>query len=158
MPDMKITVYAFGKMKTKFWLAACNEFAKRLQHYVSFELKELKDSRFNEKNSSSAIEDESARLLSMIPSTTFFVALDGSGSQFSSLQFARFFEEKQNFGPAEIAFAIGGAFGFSQAVLQRADLVLSLSQMTFPHELARVILFEQIYRAFTILRGEKYHK
>ncbi|KAA3662596.1 MAG: 23S rRNA (pseudouridine(1915)-N(3))-methyltransferase RlmH [Calditrichaeota bacterium] len=155
---MKISVYVFGKVKTKFWQAACSEFTERLRHYVSFELKELRDSRFNEKNSSNAIEDESTRLLATIPSTAFFVALDARGDQFTSAQLARFFEEKQNFGPSEIIFAIGGAFGFSKSVLQRADLVLSLSQMTFPHELARVILLEQIYRAYTILRGEKYHK
>ncbi len=155
---MKISLFVFGKIKSKFWQAACSEYGKRIAHYGTLEIKEFKDSRFDEKDCDKAIAEESSRLLTVVPVNAFFIALDSRGKQHSSRQLAAFISEKQTYGPAEIVFAIGGPFGFSGAVLQRADLVLSLSEMTFPHELARVILLEQIYRAFTILRGEKYHK
>lgn len=155
---MKITLYAFGKIKSKFWQAACKEYCRRIVHYNSLEIKELKDSRHPEKERLLAIDDESNRLLAAIPKSAFLVVLDSRGKQRNSRQLAGLIEQKQNYGPADLVFAIGGAFGFSESVLARADIVLSLSEMTFPHELARVILLEQMYRAFTILRGEKYHK
>ena len=155
---MKISLYVFGKIKSKFWQTACAEYSGRIAHYNSLEIKILKDSRFDEKDVRKAIEDESSRLLATLPPAAFFVALDSRGKQTSSPQLAALISQKQTYGPSELIFAIGGAFGFSEVVLQRADRILSLSKMTFPHELARVILLEQIYRALTILRGEKYHK
>ncbi|KAA3612218.1 MAG: 23S rRNA (pseudouridine(1915)-N(3))-methyltransferase RlmH [Calditrichaeota bacterium] len=155
---MKISVYVFGKIKTKYWNTACKDFIGRIRHYSTFELRELKDSRFDEKDMGKAIEDESGRLLATLPDNAFFIALDSRGKMLDSPGLASLLNEKQNYGPAEVVFAIGGAFGFSKEVLQRANMVVSLSEMTFPHELARVILLEQIYRACTILRGEKYHK
>ena len=155
---MKITVFAFGRIKTKYWRAAATEFLKRIEHYVSLDVKELKDSTFSEKETDLAIEDESERMLAAVPANAFLLVLDSRGQQMPSISLANFFHEKQNYGPSHIVFAIGGAFGFSEHVLRRANLVLSLSEMTFPHEMARVILYEQIYRAFSILRNEKYHK
>ena len=155
---MKITFYAFGKIKAKFWRSASTEYLNRIRHYVSIEVKELKDSTISENDIGQAIDDESERILTAVPASSFLVALDSRGQQMTSMALANFFNEKLNYGPANVVFAIGGAFGFSEKVLRRANLVLSLSEMTFPHEMARVILFEQIYRAFSILRNEKYHK
>lgn len=155
---MRITLIAFGKIKAKYYKAATQEYENRLQHYTNLKIVELKDTVLPESEIAQAMREESERLLSAIPSGAFFVALDSRGQQMPSIELAKLINEKQLYGPSDVVFAIGGAFGFDEIVLKRANLVLSLSEMTLPHELARTFLLEQIYRSFTILKGEKYHK
>ncbi|RMD96545.1 MAG: 23S rRNA (pseudouridine(1915)-N(3))-methyltransferase RlmH [Calditrichaeota bacterium] len=145
-------------MNTPCLRAAADDFQNRLKHYVDLKIVELKDVPAKNKTVTQVQEAESSRILENLPPRSYLVVLDRSGKQVSSSEFANFIEQRRLHGPKVLAFAIGGPHGFSRTLLQRADWVLSLSKMTFPHEQTRVILLEQIYRAFTILKGEKYHK
>ncbi len=155
---MKIQLLAIGKLKKKHWREAAEEYASRIRFYSQLKINELRDAKPSKQTIEFVQADESNRILEKIPTTAFIVALDKSGRQFPSTRFADFLKEKELYGPATICFCIGGPNGFSNDFLKRAHLVLALSSMTFPHELARVMLLEQIYRGFTILRGENYHK
>lgn len=155
---MKITLYAIGKLKEKHWQAAALEYEKRLHRYVNFTLVEIKDSNPSNKSTQQIQSEESANLWQRISPDAQVIALDKSGKPTNSNGLAKFMDEKIVYGSNELAYCLGGPLGFSKDFLQRASFVLSLSKLTFPHELARIILLEQLYRAFTILKGEKYHK
>lgn len=155
---MKITIYAVGKLKERHWQAAAREYEKRLRRYVNFAQVEIKDANPSNKSPQQIQSEESANLRRRIAPDAQVIALDKSGKSINSNGLAQFLDEKSVYGPKEIVFCLGGALGFSQDFLQQASLVFSLSKLTFPHELARIILLEQLYRAFTILSGEKYHK
>ena len=155
---MRITLIAPGKLKTDFWRAAAQDYADRLRHYVDFRIVELKEIPPAKKSPRQIIEEETALVLNAAPERGFFVLLDRRGRPFSSPELAEFIEQRRQKGPRDLAFAIGGSLGFTEDALKCADVVLSMSKMTFPHDLARVMLLEQLYRAFSILRGEKYHK
>ena len=155
---MRITLCAVGKLKEKHWQAAAAEYQKRLRRYAHIAVIEIKDSKSAGRSDAQIREDESSRLLQRIPPFAFAIALDKSGDRLSSTGLAAFLHKKGLHRHSELAFCLGGPLGFSKEFLQQAGRILSLSPLTFPHELARVILLEQLYRAFTITHGEKYHK
>jgi 23S rRNA (pseudouridine1915-N3)-methyltransferase len=155
---VKITIYAIGKLKEKHWQMAAQEYEKRLRRYISYHLIEIKDVKPSNKPAALIRAEESGQVQRRIPSRAMTIAMDKSGKSLSSEQLAHFLKEKSLYSAPEIAFCIGSPLGFSNEFLQNAAHVFSLSSLTFPHELARVILLEQLYRALTIINSEKYHK
>lgn len=156
---MKIKIIALGKIKEKFLKDGIDEFLKRLTPYASVEIIEhspieIKDENLTEK----ILAQEGEKILSNIKSDSFVITLEIEGKQFSSEEFAHKLENIINSGINEIVFVIGSSCGISSIVSKRADLKLSLSKMTFLHQFTRLLLIEQIYRAFKILKGETYHK
>ena len=159
---MKITVVCVGKLKEKFFADGVEEYKKRLGRYAKIEIAEVADEKAPE-NLSRAEEEqvkvkEGEKILKKIPDDAFVVALCIDGKMLSSEELADFFEKKTVSGISSIAFVIGGSLGLSKAVIDRADYKLSFSKMTFPHQLMRMILMEQIYRAFRIIKNEPYHE
>ena len=158
----KITVVAAGRIKEQFFARAIDEYSKRLSRYCRLEIVEVADEKTPDEASPHEEElikrKEGVRLLKSIPDNAFCVALAIEGSAFSSEELADFIGKKALEGTSHICFVIGGSLGLSGEVMKRADLALSFSKMTFPHQLMRVILLEQIYRAYRILNHEPYHK
>ncbi|MBK8466773.1 MAG: 23S rRNA (pseudouridine(1915)-N(3))-methyltransferase RlmH [Chloracidobacterium sp.] len=150
---MKFRFIWVGKTRDKNWRALHDEYLGRLGHFVKFEVVEVKDSAAHEGR-----EIEGKRILEKVNQSSFVCLLDVTGQGLSSPELAKEVEKWQNGGSKEIAFVIGGADGISSAVAERADHVLSLSFLTFTHEMARVVLLEQLYRAYTILKGFPYQK
>ncbi len=130
----------------------------RLKHYIQVSIRTLKVKGNGNANDLIVKEQEGKLLLANIPAGAFTVVLDPRGRQFASEELARHVERWQQQGVKKVCFVIGGAVGLSDAVLREADLVVSLSRMTFTHDMTRLFLVEQLYRAFTIKAGEKYHK
>lgn len=159
---MKITVLSVGKLKERFYREAVSEYEKRLGRYCRLELLEVMDEKTEENLSDPMAEQikarEAARLLPRIRPDSYCIALAIEGVKMDSVAFSRRLEQLALSGRSEICFVIGGSLGLHPDVLRRADALLSFSDMTFPHQLMRVILLEQIYRAFRISRGEPYHK
>lgn len=157
-----ITVIAVGKIKEKFFTQAIEEYSKRLKRYCNFEIIEVADEPTpenpSEKEKEIVLSKEGERILAKIPKGALTVALCVEGKQESSESFAKFFEAAANEGKSKIAFIIGGSFGIAEKVKSLAARRISFSRMTFPHQLMRVILSEQVYRAFTINEGKTYHK
>lgn len=153
---MKLTVAAVGRVKTKHFAAACAEYEKRLGRYASYRCNEVKDVRGRPLEEVAAREGEA--LVAAAPSGAQRIVLDERGELLTSMKLARRLEQDALHGRANWAFLVGGADGHSDAMRQEADWVWSLSPLTMPHELARVVLLEQLYRAMTILRGEQYHR
>lgn len=159
---MKITIVAVGKVKEKFYRDAIAEFEKRLSKYCKLEIVEVADEKTPD-NASAAQElqikaKEGDRILSSIKDDMHVIALAIEGKQLSSTELADKIDKLGISGRSSIAFVIGGSLGLDERVLKRADFKLSFSPMTFPHQLMRVILLEQIYRAYRIIAGEPYHK
>ncbi len=159
---MNIKIITVGKLKEKYLKDAIAEYAKRLTRYCKLEVVELADEKTSE-NASQKEEDmvkdkEGKNILQKIKDNEYVIALDLKGKHITSEEFAEFISEKAVMGQPNITFVIGGSLGISQEVLARADYKLCFSKMTFPHQLFRVMLFEQIYRAFRIINGEPYHK
>lgn len=159
---VKIRLICVGQLKEKFWQAAFNEYKKRLGAFCSFELVEVDECKIKNDPSSAEIsqclEREGEKILSKISGKSYVIALCIEGDGLSSTQFAKHLENIFTNQTSEIVFIIGSSFGLSQNIKARADFLLSMSSMTFPHQLARVMLCEQIYRAFGIMSGSKYHK
>ncbi len=159
---MKITLLCVGRLKEKFFEDAVREYCKRLGGYCKIEPVELSEQRLSARPSAgevqAALDREAEALLRRVPSGARAVALCVEGREFSSEELAREMERSALSGRADYCFIIGGSYGLAPAVKERADLCLSMSRMTFPHHLARVMLLEQIYRAFKIRSGEEYHK
>ena len=158
----KITVVCVGKLKERYWDEAVKEYEKRLKSYCTLDIKELADEK-TPQGASEALEErilatEGGRILKASDSSAFFVALDIKGKSFSSEEFAAFMEERALNSAGRTQFVIGGSLGLSKEVLKEADLRMSFSGLTFPHQMARVILLEQIYRSYRIRMGEPYHK
>ncbi len=160
MPGIKII--CVGKMKEKFFIDAANEYVKRLGAYGKVEVTELPEQRLPEDPSPAlvraALDSEGEKILAQIPKGACVVALCVEGKAFSSPGLADFMAKKMSGGASAFCFLIGGSFGMAESVKQRADLRLSMSEMTFPHHLARVMLLEQVYRAFKINENSRYHK
>ena len=153
----KITITAVGKLKTDHWRSAQVEYLKRLNRYTAFSLIEVRDSVGKGFPDKIAIQKEGTSLLEATKSIPFKIALSIEGQQFNSLAFASAIRRWiENYG--EIAFVIGGPVGLSSDVLKHCQYQLSLSTLTLPHELARIVLLEQLYRAATILNNHQYHK
>ena len=152
---MKINIICVGKIKEKYFLDAIAEYQKRLSRFVSLSIFEV-DEASKEDNLDKKNEIEGKRLLEKC--SGIIVCLDRQGKELESTQIAKFIHEKQISGISEISFVIGGSNGLSNEILQRSTLKLSFGKITFPHQLFRVVLIEQIYRAFTIINGLPYHK
>lgn len=158
---MKIRIAAVGKLKEKYLREGVAEYEKRLRPYASLELLEIPEARLAEKPSQAerkeALADEGRRLLRLVPERGTLIVLDVAGDLLSSEQLAEKMAALALQGQSDLTFLIGGAFGLSDEVRKRADLRLSFSRLTFTHQMVRLLLYEQIYRAFKINRGEKYH-
>lgn len=158
---MKITIACVGKIKEKYFTDAVNEYAKRLSRYVTLKIEEVPDEKAPENMSEAQMlqvkEVEGDRLLKAIKDS-YVIALAIDGKKFTSEGLADFISDTMVKGVSHITFVIGGSLGLSDKVLKRADYKLSFSDMTFPHQLMRVILLEQIYRANRIMKNEPYHK
>ncbi len=146
---MKITVLAVGKLKEKYWTEAMGEYLKRLGPFAKVEVREVPEQR--------TVEEETQRLLGVLPEHAYVMLLDTQGKEISSPQLAEKFDKLTVEGVSHLCFVIGGAFGFTDALRKRADFRWRFSPLTFTHQMIRVMLAEQIYRAFKISRGEKYH-
>ncbi|PLR78279.1 23S rRNA (pseudouridine(1915)-N(3))-methyltransferase RlmH [Bacillus sp. V3-13] len=159
---MNISIVTVGKLKEKYLKQGIDEYLKRLTSYAKVEVIEVADEKAPEVLSSLEMEQvkqkEAERILAKISPDTYVIALAIEGKQKSSEELADTLDRLAIYGKRKIAFVIGGSLGLSDDVLKRADEKLSFSKMTFPHQLMRLILVEQIYRAFRINRGEPYHK
>ena len=156
---MKIKIIALGKIKEKFLKEGIDEFLKRLTPYASLEIVELNPIEIKDENlTQKALDEEGESILSHIKDNSFVISMEIQGKQLSSEEFASKINEVSMSGTSELVFVIGSSCGLSQIVSNRADFKMSMSKMTFLHQFARLILVEQIYRAFKILKGEKYHK
>ena len=159
---LNIRLICVGKMREKFYIDAFAEYRKRLQSYCCLELTELPEERLGERPSEaeirSALSREGQEILKNVPPDAYLVALCVEGGQMPSEGMAELIAARENSGKPKLCFVIGGSFGLSEAVKARADLRLSMSEMTFPHHLARVMLIEQVYRGFKINEGARYHK
>lgn len=159
---MNITIVAVGKIREKYFTMGIAEYLKRLQAYAKLEIIEVKEESFNEPLSNKQIvmiqSKEAERILTQIPERYYTVVLDLNGKQLDSEELALTLSDQAVYQQGNVAFIIGGSLGLSEQVTKQADLILSFSKFTFPHQLMRLILVEQIYRALTIIRGEKYHK
>jgi len=150
---MKFRFIWIGKTRDKNWRALQEEYLQRLSHFVKFEITEVKDI-----TADNSLEIESKRILENVNQSSFVCLLDVKGRSISSHELAAEIEKWQNRGLKEIVFVIGGAKGVSSEVVERANYSLSLSFLTLTHEMARVVLVEQLYRAFTIIKGFPYQK
>ncbi|MDO4545150.1 MAG: 23S rRNA (pseudouridine(1915)-N(3))-methyltransferase RlmH [Bacillota bacterium] len=159
---MNIRILAIGKLKESYWQAAVAEYSKRLSGYCNLEITELKEIPLRA-NPSAADEEavkeaEGRELLHKINKTDYVITLEINGKSFSSVELADRLERLAIDGKSNLVFVIGGSLGLSPDVSRRADLKLSFGPMTFPHQMMRVILLEQIYRSFKINHNEPYHK
>jgi 23S rRNA (pseudouridine1915-N3)-methyltransferase len=155
---MKILMLAVGRTDKDYWGQALEEYARRLNHYLSFEIEELPDVRkaagMTEETQKSL---EGAAILKALHKTDCCVLLDERGREMTSRELASFVDRKTLIAVKRIVFVVGGPYGFDQAVYDRANERLSLSRMTFTHQMVRAVFAEQLYRAMTIIRGESYH-
>lgn len=158
----EITLITVGKLKEKFYISAAEEYTKRLRGYCNFQILELPESRLSDDPSPSEIqaglEKEATLILAKIPKNSWFCVLTPEGKQLSSEQLADKMAQIKLSGKSAACFLIGSSFGIAQRVKAQADFKLSMSLMTFPHHLARVMTLEQLYRAEAIQSGSKYHK
>ncbi len=155
---MKIIFLVVGKTNDKYLIEGINIFEKRLKHYINLDISVIPDSK---KGSGIGIEQlkikEGKQIIGKIKDNDFVVLLDERGKQMKSGEFANFIIQKQNTSVKNLIFVIGGAYGFSEEVYKRANFLLSLSAMTFSHQMVRLFFTEQLYRAYTIIKGERYH-
>ena len=155
---MKVKLIVIGKTKSKFLLDGENEYRKRLRHYCKFSELLIPDIKNAGKLSKKELKEKEGKLiLASLKNSDYIILLDDKGLTLSSIQFSNFLNKKMVSSTNELVFVVGGAFGFSQSIYTRANTKLSLSKMTFSHQIVRMIFKEQLYRAFTILKGEKYH-
>jgi len=155
---LKIKLVFIGKTTDKCLLELIQKYQNRIKKFITFEIEEIPALKNVKNLSVEQIKDKEASLfLKKIEENSFVILLDEKGKIFTSKDFASFLQKKMNIGFKNIYFFIGGAYGFSSELYQKADLKLSLSSMTFSHQLIRVIFLEQLYRAFTILNNHPYH-
>ena len=155
---MKIKLICIGKTGKDFLIAGEQEYLNRLKHYVSIDRLEIPDIKNAKSLSTDQIKElEGKEILSKLQSGDQLILLDENGKLFSSTEFADFLQQKFNQGGKGLVFVIGGAYGFSSEVYEKSISKISLSKMTFSHQMIRMIFFEQVYRAMTILKGEPYH-
>ena len=158
----EITLITMGKLKEKFYLSAAAEYEKRMKGYCQFKLLELPETRLPDNPSpaeiSAGLEKEADLILSKIPKGAWFCTLTPEGKMLSSEALASKLSDVKNSGKSSACFLIGSSFGIAQRIKDKADFKLSMSPMTFPHHLARIMVLEQLYRAEAIQAGSKYHK
>jgi len=155
---MKIKILAIGKLKEKYLLDGIEFYKKRISYYLPISIIEIPDIK---NYSSLSIEEiknkEAEKIKDFIRNSDYIIVLDEKGKEYSSIEFSKYLQSLMNIGTRELLFIIGGSFGLSEKILEISDEVLSLSKMTFPHDLVRLIFIEQLYRALTIIKNEKYH-
>lgn len=155
---MKIKLLAIGKTDDKRLLQLVEDYQKRLQHYIKFELEIIPDlKKAKNLSESQQKEREGALIIKKLQPVDQLILLDEKGHEFRSVEFSRFLQKKLNSGIKQLVFVIGGPYGFSEAVYKKAQGKVSLSKMTFSHQMIRLFVVEQLYRAFTILKNEPYH-
>ncbi|MGI4729561.1 MAG: 23S rRNA (pseudouridine(1915)-N(3))-methyltransferase RlmH [Janthinobacterium lividum] len=155
---MKITLISVGKTEEKYLLQGIEIYLKRLKHYIKLEILELPELKNTKGLSQDQQKAKEAEMISKkIITTDFVVLLDERGQELSSLQFADLLHKRMLASTQNLVFVIGGPYGFDQTIYQRANEKLSLSKLTFSHQMVRLFFVEQVYRAFTILKGEPYH-
>ena len=159
---MDVTLITVGKLKEKFYIDACSEYEKRLKAYCTFKHIELQEARLSDNPSPAeiavALEKEASQIAAKIPKSSWFCVMTPEGKLLSSELLASKMSEIKLSGKSSMCFLIGSSFGISKRIKELADLQLSMSPMTFPHHLARIMVLEQIYRAEAIQSGSKYHK
>ena len=159
---MKITIVCVGKIKEKYWNMAIDEYAKRLSRYCKLEIVQVEDEKTpdgaSETVENAIKEKEGKKILAKIPDSAYVTALAIEGKMLDSVELSDKIEHLGVQGEGHLIFVIGGSLGLSKEVMKRANYALSFSKMTFPHQMMRVILLEQIYRAYRISSGEPYHK
>ncbi|MHA6250316.1 23S rRNA (pseudouridine(1915)-N(3))-methyltransferase RlmH [Oceanobacillus sp. CAU 1775] len=159
---MKITIITVGKLKEKYLKQGIQEYLKRLSTYANVQIIEVADEKAPENMSEAEMlnvkKKEGERILSNITADTYVITLEIEGKMLTSEQLAAKMDELATYGKSKIAFVIGGSIGISDEVQKRSDFALSFSKMTFPHQLMRLVLVEQVYRAYRINRNEPYHK
>ncbi|MBT2603072.1 23S rRNA (pseudouridine(1915)-N(3))-methyltransferase RlmH [Bacillus sp. ISL-53] len=159
---MKITIITVGKLKEKYLKQGIAEYTKRLSAYANIELVEVPDEKAPENLSAADMDivkqKEGERILAKVSPDTYVITLEINGKQLTSEQLATHMDQLATYGKSKITFIIGGSLGLGTEVLSRSDYALSFSKMTFPHQLMKLVLVEQIYRAFRINRNEPYHK
>ena len=155
---MKIKLLTIGKTDNKHLIQLIDEYQKRLKHYIKFELEIIPDIK-NVKNLSEVQqkEKEGQLILSKLQNTDQLVLLDDKGKDFTSIDFSKYLQKKMNSGLKQLVLVIGGPYGFSEAVYKKSQGKVSLSKMTFSHQMIRLFIVEQLYRGFTILKNEPYH-
>ena len=155
---MKVKLIVIGKTKSKFLIDGENEYQKRLRHYCKFSELIIPDIKNGGKLSKKELKEKEGNLiLASIKNSDYVTLLDDKGLALTSIEFSELLNKNMVSSTNELVFIIGGAFGLSESVFQRANTKLSLSKMTFSHQMVRMIFKEQLYRAFTIIKGEKYH-
>ncbi|WP_312702040.1 23S rRNA (pseudouridine(1915)-N(3))-methyltransferase RlmH [Sedimentibacter sp.] len=159
---MKITIISVGKIKEKFFIDAINEYTKRLSKFCKLTEEVIPDERADDSYSQAEIEQvktrEGIKIINSIPKNSYVIIMDIKGKQLSSEELADKISNLGVNGISDITFVIGGSNGLSEDVIKKADFRLSFSKMTFPHQLFKIILLEQVYRTFKINAGETYHK
>ncbi|PTG71272.1 23S rRNA (pseudouridine(1915)-N(3))-methyltransferase RlmH [Staphylococcus chromogenes] len=159
---MKITIIAVGKLKEKYWKQAIAEYEKRLSVYTKIDIIEVPDEKAPETMSDKEIEQvkekEGQRILAKVKPQSTVITLEIQGKMLSSEGLAKELDQRMTQGASDFTFIIGGSNGLHQDVMKRSNFALSFGKMTFPHQMMRVVLLEQVYRAFKINRGEAYHK
>ena len=159
---MQIKIVTVGKLKEKYWQDAVSEYVKRLDPFTRLEIHEIAEERISDNPGAAEIQQgkvkEGERILKLLSPAYFVIPLVISGKQFSSEELSGILGRLALEGKSQLAFIIGGSHGLSEEVVARGNLQLSFSTLTFPHQLMRVILLEQIYRSYKILNGEPYHK
>lgn len=155
---MKIELAVIGKTSIGYLKQGIDEYIKRLKHYVPFEIKYIDDIK-NTKNISEDQQKrtEGAKILSLLDKSDFVVLLDEHGKEYTSMQYSSYIQKRMLSGAKKVVFVIGGPYGFSQEVYDRANDKISFSKMTFNHEMIRLIFTEQLYRAYTIINHDPYH-
>jgi 23S rRNA (pseudouridine1915-N3)-methyltransferase len=155
---MKITLLTIGKTDDTYILEGVDKYLKRLKHYIKFEIQIIPDLKKTKNLSEEEQKNKEGELfLKNIQNTDYVVILDERGTELSSLQFADFLNKRMIASVPNLVFLVGGPYGFVQSIYQRANYKISLSKMTFSHQMIRLFFVEQVYRAFTILKGEPYH-
>ena len=157
---MNISIICVGKLKEKYWVMAVEEYTKRISRFAKINIIQIQDEKLSGNDSMDKIakEKEGEKILAKIPKNTYIIAMDIKQKQFSSTEFAKKIENLSITGKSNLTFIIGGSLGLTQSVLNTADIKMSFSPMTFPHQLFRIMLLEQIYRSFKIINNETYHK
>ena len=159
---MQFTIVAVGSLREKYWRQAALEYERRLSPYAKVRVHEIAPERVQNESSPAQIQQalakEAEKIRRVLPANHTLVALDIAGRTFSSEQLAAYLDKEATYGRANFIWLIGGSYGLDPSLLAEADLRLSFSAFTFPHQLKRIILLEQLYRAMKIRRGEAYHK
>jgi 23S rRNA (pseudouridine1915-N3)-methyltransferase len=155
---MKLVLLCVGKTRERFIQEGINKYLRYLKPYTAVEIKELKEEKIQDLKDAPIIRKREAdKIIKAAPARGFLAALDERGHEFTSHEFAQFLQDNLDGGVREMAFIIGGALGLDESITERANRVIALSRWTITHEMARLVLLEQLYRAFTIIKGKKYH-